>query len=443
VTAPDLIQRWVGSLAPDWRWGRLGSLASVKARLGWRGLKADEYVEKGFILLATPNIKEREIDFTDVNFINAHRYQESPEIMLQVGDVLVVKDGATLGISNVIRSLPAPATVNGSIAVVRPLGELDSLYLMYFFQSQPMQALIQSVKAGMGVPHLFQADMRKFSVPVPPPQQQRRIATFLDSKTVAIDQLIQQKERLILLLQEKREALMTHAVTKGLDPGVPMKESGVDFVGTIPSHWRTLRIALASEKLCNGFVGPTRDILVDDGIPYLQSLHIKNGDVRFERPYFVESQWLAEHPRVRLRRGDVVIVQTGDIGQIAVIPDEWDGAGCHALIIFRPRVTVGLGSYFAWFLRSKPGRELLLREQTGALHPHLEVGKVREIPLPVPPVTEQREISERLALVDGELERQSGGVRQQLELLREYRQALISAAVTGQTRISAGGPNHG
>jgi type I restriction enzyme S subunit len=333
--------------------------------------------------------------------------------------------------------------LNQDMRAFRSAADCSPRFVHYLVEGHQQLLLTMWRREGATVESLEAQLVENTMLALPDMRTQETIVAFLDRKTIAIDQLIRKKERLIELLHEKRLALITRAVTKGLDPNVPMKGSGADYIGPIPSHWRTLRIALASEKLCNGYVGPTRDILVDEGVPYLQSLHIKDGEVRFEKPYFVTSQWLRQHQRVQLRTDDVVIVQTGDIGQVAVISEEWDGAGCHALIIFRPRSKVGLGRFFAWFFRSTPGRELLLREQTGALHPHLEVGKVREIPVPVPPVGEQREIARRLALIDGELGQQGAAVAKQVVLLREYRQAIISAAVTGRIRIGAGEPHHG
>jgi type I restriction enzyme, S subunit len=149
---------WLGDIPASWHSIRLGYVASVKARLGWRGLTASEYVESGNIFLSTPDIKGSDIDFDNANFITDERYFESPEIMLQVGDVLLVKDGATLGIVNIVRYLPNRATVNGSIAVIRVKKLLTPNFLFYFLKSQYFQNVIQEVKGGMGVPHLFQSD---------------------------------------------------------------------------------------------------------------------------------------------------------------------------------------------------------------------------------------------------------------------------------------------
>jgi type I restriction enzyme, S subunit len=214
----------VPTLPPGWSTSRIDRVASVRARIGWKALTAAEYVEKGFIFLATPNIKNDEIDFENVNYITEFRYLESPELQLRVGDVLLVKDGATLGINNLIRHLPAPATVNGSIAVLRPT-DIDSAFLRYVLASDLMQGLIGSFKSGMGVPHLFQADLKKFPVPLPPRQVQTRIVEYLDREVARIDGLLSalnggrsaDGRSLCGLLTERRQALITAAVIGELE----------------------------------------------------------------------------------------------------------------------------------------------------------------------------------------------------------------------------------
>ena len=207
-----------------WSRSKLGFLATVKARLGWKGLKAEEYVDEGYIFLATPNIKERAIDFENVNYITHERYVESPEIMLEVGDVLIAKDGSTLGTCNVVRHLPAPATVNSSIAVVRPSTSLDSIYLYYLFRSHPFQLLVNRMKGGMGVPHLFQADLRKFEILLPPKELQSQIGRYLDAQTAIVSGLYPPAESLTGasasvegLLSQLQQSLITAAVTGQLD----------------------------------------------------------------------------------------------------------------------------------------------------------------------------------------------------------------------------------
>ena len=204
---------WLDEVPEHWEVSKLGYKFSVKARLGWKGLKAEEYVDKGYIFLSTPNIKTEEIDFKNVNYINTERYFESPEIMLEVGDILVVKDGSTLGIINLVKFLPSPATVNSSIAILRAKDDLDCNFFYYFFTSSYTQNVIQRLKDGQGVPHLFQADLKKFNILFPSLKEQQDISSYLDRETAKIDKLLAAIKESIALLKERRSALITAAVT--------------------------------------------------------------------------------------------------------------------------------------------------------------------------------------------------------------------------------------
>jgi type I restriction enzyme, S subunit len=208
------------------------------------------------------------------------------------------------------------------------------------------------------------------------------------------------------------------------------KDSGVEWLGAVPEHWDARRLSPLSTKITNGYVGPTRDILTDDGVRYLQSLHIKGNEIHFDVPYFVSEEWSNHHRKSILETGDVLIVQTGDIGQVTVVTDEFAGCNCHALIIVAPIRSVVGGEWISWVLNSDYGFHSLLSMQTGALHPHLNCGEVKDIAIPLPPLAEQTHIAAFLdretAKIDGLVEEQ----RRLMELLKEKRQAIISHAVT-------------
>ena len=243
----SLASQWLPPLPKHWTVNKLGFVTRVKARLGWKGLKAEEYIDDGYIFLSTPNIKETEIDFNNANYISEFRYFESPEIMLREGDVLIAKDGSTLGTVNVVRRLPRPSTVNSSIAVIRPYGEsVNSIFLYYFLRSTFIQGVIRRVKGGMGVPHLFQADLRKFEVLLPPLATQETISDFLDRETARIDELIEKKERLISLLNERSRAVVAQLLTKG-SRSASLTPTETDWYGSSPAHWTRARLS----RLCN------------------------------------------------------------------------------------------------------------------------------------------------------------------------------------------------
>lgn len=226
VSMRDSGIEWLGTVPAHWDVSRVDYKATVKARLGWKGLKASEYVDDGYIFLATPNIKGQYIDFQNVNYITEQRYLESPEIMLQKDDVLLTKDGSTLGTVNVVRELPSPSTVNSSIAVIRPGEDLLGAYLYYFLSGDYLQQIIQRFKDGMGVPHLFQRDINKFPILVPPIEEQKELIKYLDEKRTSINLLIEKIEIQIEKLLEYRQSLIIEAVTGKID----VREYGKEVV---------------------------------------------------------------------------------------------------------------------------------------------------------------------------------------------------------------------
>jgi len=287
---------------------------------------------------------------------------------------------------------------------------------------------------------LSQVRMREVPFFIPPLPEQTAIVRFLDWADRRIRRAIRARKRRIKLLEEYKQVLINQAVTGRVDvrtgkPYPKYKPSGVEWLGNVPEHWEVRRIASFCTKITNGWVGPTRDILRDSGVPYIQSLHIKGGTIRFAKKYFVSSDWLESNPKVRLRKGDVVVVQTGDIGQVACVPREFDGAGCHALIILRTDIKVATGTFLDLVLRSPYGFESLYRMQTGALHPHLNCTWVREIPIGVPPMSEQIAI---LRYVQEQTERINAAItadRRAIDLLNELRMCLIADVVTGKLDV--------
>ncbi len=292
---------------------------------------------------------------------------------------------------------------------------------------------------GSAVPSMTQNDLYGIKMPIPAPDEQQAIATFLDRETGKIDALVAEQEKLIALLKEKRQAVISHAVTKGLNPNARMKDSGIAWLGEVPVHWEVRSISSLCTKITNGYVGPTRDILVDDGVRYLQSLHIKNNRIKFDDPYFVTEEWSNEHQKSILETGDVLIVQTGDIGQVAVVTEEFAGCNCHALIIVALKRSVIHGVWLSLVLNSDYGFHSLLSIQTGALHPHLNCGNVKDLFMPVPPLEEQQTIAAHLDTETAKLDTLTAEANRAIALLQERRSALISAAVTGKIDVRRSG----
>ena len=204
---------WVGSVPSHWKPIQLKYCTYIRARLGWKGLKADEYVEEGFPLLSAFNIQNSKLDFSEVNYISQFRYDESPEIKLSLNDILLVKDGAGIGKCAIVEELPIESTTNGSLAVITITDALVPKYLYYYFLSVYFQKFIDRIKDGMGVPHLFQSDLREIRVIIPSKPEQLSAIEFLDKKCACIDQLIALKQAKIEKLEQYKKSLIYEYVT--------------------------------------------------------------------------------------------------------------------------------------------------------------------------------------------------------------------------------------
>lgn len=206
--------RGVEKIPTNWTEVNLLKVIYFRARLGWRGLKAEEYVDDGYPFLSAFNIVNNQLIWSNLNFINQQRYDESPEIKLSLHDILIVKDGAGIGKCARVEDMPlGESTVNSSLGVITVSEILYYSYLFYFFLSTPFQDNVLFLKNGMGVPHLTQENLKTVRIPLSPIEEQKAIANYLDAKCADIDELIKVKQEKIETLKQYRQSLIFEAVT--------------------------------------------------------------------------------------------------------------------------------------------------------------------------------------------------------------------------------------
>jgi len=424
---------WLEANGNTFPYRKLIHVASLKARIGWQSLRTDEFVDNGPYCVTGTDFKKGKIDWSTAYHVSKERYEMDRNIQLHEGDLLVTKDG-TIGKVAVVHEMDTPATLNSGVFVVRPkTNDLSTDFLGWVIRSKVFDDFVAFNFSGSTINHLYQNVFETFRFPFPDLATQRQISDFLDRETARIDLLIEKKQRLVALLGEKA-ASEVDLLIGGTHPR---------YANAPPEYAvRTnYKLKMLCSRLGNGFVGPTRDILVEedetDAVPYLQSTHVKNRKIDFQRkPYFVTKGWLNTKPKAQVRQDDLVIVQTGDCGATAIVDKEFHGSGCHAMIITRPKPDRILPRYLLQVLCSRSGREMLAAIQTGALHPHLEVGFVKDVSIPTPPRSVQNEI---LRWIENELvslERIQEKTQTSIDRLKEYRSALITAAVTGQIDVS-------
>lgn len=328
-----------------------------------------------------------------------------------------------------------PCFASTELLGLRPRETTDSRWLAYVLASTPLIDWAIASSDGSKMPRTSWEKLGEYELSVPSLESQRELANHLDHDTARIDALLEAKRRMVRLTEEHLSVAFDRAIGDyGFD--LPLVLDPDWSQEPLPEGWSIMRLSQALLQLTNGFVGPTRDILRDEGIPYVQSLHIKHGKIDFgRRPFYVGPEWHNARPRIHLREGDVLIVQTGDIGQVAVVPPDFGEASCHALQIARVNPRFLSGTYLAAYLRSSFGRQSLLSRATGALHPHLEAG-VKDVPIVVP----SHDVQNRIVEVVNDSERQAtrliGILNKQMSLLAEHRQALITETVTGRLEIA-------
>ncbi len=278
-------------------------------------------------------------------------------------------------------------------------------------------------------------DLMEFPVLVPSPSEQNSIAAFLDRETAKIDALIAEQQRLIALLAEKRQATISHAVTKGLNPDAPMKDSGVEWLGEVPEHWEVRRVKSVSTFITSGPRGWSERV-GDDGHLFVQSGDLNNSlQVEFATAKRVQVGNDAETSRTRLSDGDVVVcitgAKTGNVAVCTVVP-ETAYVNQH-LCLIRPNWGI-LPFFLAMLLKSKIGQTYFDLSQYG-LKQGLSLENIKEAPVLLPPFTEQVSIVAFLEMETAPLDTLTTEAQRAITLLQERRSALISAAVTGKINV--------
>lgn len=384
--------------------------------------------------LKAQNIQPKGVDTSRVDSM-WFSPDELHKLRLQKGDVLV-SEGGDVGRSAIWNNELAECYIQNAINRVRPLGQNCSRYFNYWIYSLKSSDFINILCNKATIAHYTAEKLEASPLLLPSSVEQTQIANFLDHETAKIDTLIEKQQQLIKLLKEKRQAVISHAVTKGLNSRAPMKDSGVEWLGEVPEHWGCAAISKVTNKITNGYVGPTRDILVPEGIPYVQATHIKVGKVNFDNAYFVRQAWSNKHSKSILKKGDVLVVQTGaGTGDVGLVTEREEGFNCHALIILQPNPSYLCGEYLSFVLQSDYGYSKLFSIRTGGMHPHLNCGEVQFVKVPLPPLGEQSSIT---SYIRSQIEKIDNLIMKQniaISLMQERRTALISAAVTGKIDV--------
>ena len=277
---------------------------------------------------------------------------------------------------------------------------------------------------------------RDLYFPVPPLSVQTQIVSFLDTKTQKIDELIEKTEQKIKLLKEKRTSLINHCVTKGLNPDVEMKDSGVEWIGEIPFHWKINSLWRLTEEIKVGLCTSVTKHYRDIGTPIIRNLNIKSGYFDGSKMLYLNEQFSEKEKSKKVKNGDVLTVHTGsNLGLSCIVPSEFDNSHTFTTLITTTQKNKLNNEYLVYLINSEYGKSEVSILKRGFGKDNLNVKEFKYFKTIEIPLSEQSQIVEYLdeqtQKIDSTIEKET----QRIELLKEYRQSLISEVVTGKVDV--------
>jgi len=375
----------------------------------------------------------------DLDFMRATATaMEIEKFGLKVDDVVITKDSESwddIGVPAIVKETASNLVCGYHLAVLRPRKQtLDGSFLFRCLQAKPVRVQLELAANGVtrfGIP---KADIGAMTLPIPPLSQQRTIADFLGRETARLDGLVAAKERVLGLLTEKRWVLITRAVTRGLDPRAPLRDSGIHWLGEIPAHWRVAGFTKYLRSLVD-YRGKTPE-KTPFGVFLVTARNIRDGRIDYEASQeFVHMEAYEEAMRRgKPTIGDLLLTTEAPLGQAALV-DRTDIALAQRVIKLDYDPTVVLNEFALLWIRSALFQWQLNSLATGSTALGIKGERLHMLCNLLPPVDEQRAIVAHIATETAKLDALRSATERTIALLKERRAALIAAAVTGRLHI--------
>lgn len=411
---------WMGVIPSHWQVKKIKHRCYVKARVGWKGLKSDEFLQDGYAYLVTgSDFKNDTVNWKECYHIDKERYDDDPYIQLKHKDLLITKDG-TIGKLAIVRNLDKPACLNSGIFVVRSLkDDFSTEFLFWILKSKMFTQFNEYTSYGSTIQHLYQNVFVEFSFTFPTIKVQNAIANYLDQKTAEIDALIADKKHLLELYEEEKGTIINKAVTEGIDRNAKMRDSGIDWLGEIPKHWAVkkvkhilkslnhIRIPLSAEE---------RGKMIERTYDYYGASGIidKVENYLFDEPLLLIGE---DGANLVTRNSRLAFIAKGKY---------WVNNHAHIL-----KPTFGLLEYYCELLELCDYSIWI----SGSAQPKLTSENLMNINVVVPPFEEQQSIVSHIETECVIIDAKIAKTQKLIELLTEYRTALISEVITGKIKV--------
>ena len=365
-----------------------------------------------------------------IHDIVSYKFEDSPSRArrkVKNGDVIISTVRTYLQAIAPIENPPDNLVVSTGFAVVRPRAEyLDQRFCKYALRESRFLWEVEGRSVGVSYPAINASELANIPVALPPLETQRRIADYLDRETARIDALVAEKEKMLALLEEKRTALISRAVTRGLDPNAPLKASGLDWLGDIPAHWETSKFSWMV-YIAEGQVDPENARYLNYAL--IAPNHIESGTGKLLLRETAEEQG-AISGKYLCRPGEVIYSKIRPALRKACLAEE----ECLCSADMYPLRPYGMldPEFLLYLLLSDQFSTWAVLESQRVAMPKINRETLNELRIPVPPISEQRDISVFLQSNMRLIDRQRKAILESVSLLRERRATLLTVAVTGQ-----------
>ncbi|MDR4517115.1 MAG: restriction endonuclease subunit S [Nitrosomonas sp.] len=422
---------WLGEIPEHWEIKKLKYLG--EALIGLTYDPSDVVGEDGTLVLRSSNVQNGKIVFED----NVYVRKIIPEkLITKTGDILICsRNGsrALIGKNAEIGTESTGLTFGAFMTIFR---SKYNNYLSYIFNSSLFKFQSGSFLTST-VNQLTTSNLYTFEVPFPPIAEHKHIANFLDRETTIINELIVEQQRLIELLKEKRQAVISHAVTKGLNPDVPMKDSGIEWLGDVPEHWEVKKLGFICKKIGSGKTplgGSTT--YIDSGVLFIRSQNVYDEGLIIDDVVYIAEQTDSEMSFSRVFPGDILLNITGaSLGRTCLVPDNFVPANVNQHVCIIRLAEINFRSYIAMVMKSNFIKVQIDAIQNGAAREGLNFEQISRLSFGLPSIDEQAQIVSFLECETIKIDELTTEAEKAIELLKERRTALISAAVTGKIDV--------
>ena len=391
--------------------------------------------------VAVPYLKALNVQWYSVHADNPQTMwatqEEIEQLEVAPGDLLVCEGGEG-GRAGIVKSAPKGLIIQNALHRVRSRGRSQNQFLQHLLRVVSDSGWFEAINSKATIAHFTKEKFAALPIPIPPAEEQASIVRFLDHADEQIQRYIAGKERLIALLEEERQALVHQAVTRGLDPSVRLRPSGVERLGDVPEHWEIRRLRTIAEMRVSNVDKHTKEGEIPVRLCNYTDVY-KNAVIDQSLEFMPATAAPEEAERFRIREQDVLITKDSetwdDIGVPSLVKESAEDLICgYHLAILRPRAGT-TGEFLNLALQARTARIQFSNQARGVTRYGLTHNGILSVIVPLPPSREQETIVNHLTESMAEMDDITARSRRQIDLMNEYRTRLIADVVTGQIDV--------